>query len=324
MSGVLDKNDAKLLWILDRDARASLAALAAAVRLSKQNVHARIKRLETRGIIRRYVSVIDSAKLGRTAYRVYVRYQDLRTERERAFIAYLQQHPNVIWVVTCTGPWDLEFALVTASYAETGSAIKEACRRFPEAFGRYEVSISTVNYHFRRDYLVRGARAPFHQAHYGKTPSLFALDETDTVLLRELSKNCRRSNTELGSAIGVSYHTVSDRIRRLEQRQIITGHRILIDWEAIGRMYYKVLLTHAPLTVEQERKLYAWCAARDCLVYLVEVLGSWQLELELEVLSENDVVSLIRDLRVEFPGILKEYVMLKIEREHKLDYAPFL
>jgi len=60
----LDALDIRLLEALQRNARSTFAELAARVGLSAPTVHERVKRLETRGFVRRYSAQLDGKLLG--------------------------------------------------------------------------------------------------------------------------------------------------------------------------------------------------------------------------------------------------------------------
>ncbi|WP_068315490.1 Lrp/AsnC family transcriptional regulator [Polycladidibacter hongkongensis] len=60
----MDKFDTKILEVLQRNARVTLAALAEEVGLSKSPCQARIKRLEEEGVILGYEARLNLAKLG--------------------------------------------------------------------------------------------------------------------------------------------------------------------------------------------------------------------------------------------------------------------
>lgn len=60
----LDRTDLRILDLLERNARISNAALAAAVHLSQSACRVRVKRLETAGIIRGYAAVLAADRLG--------------------------------------------------------------------------------------------------------------------------------------------------------------------------------------------------------------------------------------------------------------------
>jgi len=63
---------------------------------------------------------------------------------------------------------------------------------------------------------------------------VFALDEIDRKLLRELLKDSKRSYRELASAIGVSAATVINHVQRLESAGVIKDYSTRLDHERLG------------------------------------------------------------------------------------------
>lgn len=60
----LSPNDLRILAALQRDGRASYADLGAAAGMSAPSAHERVKRLESRGIVRGYAAVVDPKAVG--------------------------------------------------------------------------------------------------------------------------------------------------------------------------------------------------------------------------------------------------------------------
>lgn len=60
----LDAVDTRLLALLQEDGRRSFADLGAEVGLSAPSVHERVKKLEARGVIRRYAALVDAPAAG--------------------------------------------------------------------------------------------------------------------------------------------------------------------------------------------------------------------------------------------------------------------
>jgi len=60
----LDQLDRQLLIYLQGDARASTAALARRFKLSGPGLQKRLKKLETRGVIRRYATIVRREAVG--------------------------------------------------------------------------------------------------------------------------------------------------------------------------------------------------------------------------------------------------------------------
>jgi DNA-binding Lrp family transcriptional regulator len=63
---------------------------------------------------------------------------------------------------------------------------------------------------------------------------MFALDNTDRKLLRELLTNSKRSYRELARAIGVSAATVINHVQRLESGGVIRDYSVSLDHERLG------------------------------------------------------------------------------------------
>jgi Lrp/AsnC family transcriptional regulator, leucine-responsive regulatory protein len=60
------------------------------------------------------------------------------------------------------------------------------------------------------------------------------LDDIGWALLRELQANARLSFSELGRRVGLTPPAVADRVRRMEEAEIIRGYRLDVDPGRIG------------------------------------------------------------------------------------------
>lgn len=61
-----------------------------------------------------------------------------------------------------------------------------------------------------------------------------AMDTVDTSLVAALRANGRASYAELGRLVGLSGPSVQERVRRLEDRGVITGYRATVEPSALG------------------------------------------------------------------------------------------
>jgi len=60
------------------------------------------------------------------------------------------------------------------------------------------------------------------------------MEELDRRIVELLSRDGRMSFTDLGKATGLSTSAVHQRVRRLEQRGVITGYAAVVDSDAVG------------------------------------------------------------------------------------------
>ncbi|MGQ0839007.1 Lrp/AsnC family transcriptional regulator [Actinokineospora sp.] len=61
-----------------------------------------------------------------------------------------------------------------------------------------------------------------------------ALEPIDKAIVRELAADGRCSFTDLAERVGLSVSAVHQRVRRLEQREVIRGYAARLDAQAIG------------------------------------------------------------------------------------------
>jgi len=60
------------------------------------------------------------------------------------------------------------------------------------------------------------------------------LDATDAAILRALSRDARVTMADLARAVGLSPPSVTERVRRLEEAEVIQGYAAVIDPAALG------------------------------------------------------------------------------------------
>ncbi|MCT4782680.1 MULTISPECIES: Lrp/AsnC family transcriptional regulator [Exiguobacterium] len=61
------------------------------------------------------------------------------------------------------------------------------------------------------------------------------MDEIDRHIVSLMQENARISVTELGKRIGLSTPAANERLKRLEERSVITGYRAVINPEMLGK-----------------------------------------------------------------------------------------
>lgn len=62
----------------------------------------------------------------------------------------------------------------------------------------------------------------------------YDLDEKDIRILKSLSEDGRVAFAELGRKIGLSQPAMSERVKRLEDRGIISGYSLKVGWDKLG------------------------------------------------------------------------------------------
>ena len=132
----LDKLDRQILRSLQSDGRATYDQIAEAVSLSPSAVLRRVKRLETTGVIDRYVALVkpESVGLGLTAY-INVRLEKHTESHKRnpmdVFRASVQTWPEVVECAALTGEMDYLLRVVMADMAHYSRFIMDTLLKHP-------------------------------------------------------------------------------------------------------------------------------------------------------------------------------------------------
>ncbi len=316
----LDKKDFRILHELDYNARMGLKALGKKVGLSPQVAKYRMDRLRREGVIKGSMAVVDFHRLGFYTYRVYLRLQKATEKEEKAIVDYFVAHPKTIWVVSTSGRWDMEVVFLAKNPIQVNGFLRGMKKEVGEWMGNYSMSPAMVNYHFGRAYLgeAEGRETP----KYGGEVPAEELDLADLRILRELSLDARVSNQEIAGKVGMSFNAVKERIRGMERRGIIQAYRIFIDLGKVGRTFYKAMISTGGVGEEEEKAMVSFCMREESVVYLVGTAGEWDLEVEAEVRDEEEFRGIMGRFRNAFSGVMRDYEVLHVYREHKINYFP--
>lgn len=95
----LDEKDLEILKLLQEHARMSVTEIAARVHLSPTPVHERIRRLEERGVIRQYATLLDAQKLDKGL--MVICYVSLKQHDKKAGLKFIQAINGLNEVVEC-------------------------------------------------------------------------------------------------------------------------------------------------------------------------------------------------------------------------------
>ena len=110
----LNKQDVKILSLLQEDASISTSNIAELINMSQSPCWRKINRLEQEGYIKRRVALLDRAALGMDVV-VFSTINLTSTGRQNLleFEREIVKHPEVIECYTMTGIWDYMLKIVT-------------------------------------------------------------------------------------------------------------------------------------------------------------------------------------------------------------------
>lgn len=251
MTKELDSKDWKILYQLCTDARQSHSKIAKLVNLSKNAVTYRIQRLVDKKIISGFFTIVNFGQLNLETHSILIR---LNTTKDQEFIDFLKAHKNVTVVDRLLGEWNFLVEFGCRTQEDFYSFIGEFKGKFSNIIDAYEVHTSFELYKIeqlpvelveeQKPLLSPKAEAPKKQ--------VVQINKTDSMLLAELNKDSTANLFKIGERVGLTYETVSSKIKKLKDSGVIVKFTAKINLGALGYDVYLILLGMRNLSKEKE------------------------------------------------------------------------
>lgn len=137
------------------------------------------------------------------------------------------------------------------------------------------------------------------------------MESTDEQILGLLAREGRMSYTDIGKATGLSTSAAQQRVRRLEQRGVITGYRALIDPAALSRpltAFVSVRITDPT----SDSDLPEQVADLPEIISCYSVAGPASYLLMVQVATPLDLERLLADIRLRARVMTETQLVLSV------------
>ena len=309
----LDKKNKQLLNLLYLNSRESFVRLGRKLRLSSLAVERRLASLKKAGIIGLMHANIDRAKLGFGEYRLFFKFDVMDSRTESEVLRLFESYPHTGWGVVAEGEYDVLWRI----YARDEFEVEKAVFLMMEKFGKkiVEKAVVTTIYeaYFTWDKVLgteRIAAFPKREHHAEEE-----IDREDMGILRELFSDSRAKIASIAKTTGLTPDTVGYRMKRLQERGVLTGYTAWFDSRKLGFNYYKILFWFQGSSIEEEQKFVRYCMAKSEVVYLVKTLGSWDMEVDAVVRNNEELHDLTRDIKTKFGHIIGRHAFITVVAE---------
>jgi len=311
---MLDNIDKKLLFLLDQNCRQSATQLGKRLRIHRNVVLYRIRRLEQAGIIRGYFTEVDLKKLGFSTFRLFLRLGQQTPADEQKLISFLAGLPQIIWLFQTKGTYDIDVVYAAQSQREFSEFIDDLNMRFNSIIEDRKIGLLVQIEHFNKDYLVTDKRTSPSPRTFERTP--FQLSDVDREILSHLAVHANMQLLTLARATQRSFNTVKEHVRNLEKNKVILAYRPFIDTEKTGYTYYKLHINLRKYTLQDYQSMKMFFAMQAGTIYFTKYLNGDDLEVELHLKSDQELDSLLTMVRAQFGRIIQETYTLIFRKEH--------
>lgn len=316
----MDLIDKKIICELDLNARTPLTLLAKRLKVNRNVIDYRIKKLEENNIITKYICSLNLGLLGFKTYKVYLKINP--SESHESLLKTIKNHKNIIHCLKLEGTFDYSLAIAVKNIIELDNILMELKQQFPKIIKEYTVSIVVYSKIFKLHKLLLGQTKELPKIEkYSLEEKKITLDKKDLLILKTLSQHANLPLTILAQKTNLSLDIVKYRIKELS-KQLITSYRITFDIVKIGYYHYLILLRIKQATKQDEQKLVTWCALKNNILYCTKRIGNFDFEINVAITDIQDLNKFLSELKKEFGHILESYETNLATSLLKLDYVP--
>lgn len=309
----LDKKNKQLLNLLYLNSRQSFVQMGKKLHLSSLSVERRLISLRKEGIIELLHANVNRAALGFFEYRLFFKFDVMDSKTETEVLSLFESYPRTGWGVVAEG----EYEVLWRIYAKDEFEVEKAVFLMMEKFGKkiVEKTVVTTIYeaYFTWDKAFgteRVASFPKREHHMSEV-----IDKGDMAILRELFSDSRAKITSIASKTGLTPDTAAYRTKRLQQRGILTGYTAWFDSRKLGFNYYKILFWFQGSSIEDEQKFVRYCMAKSEVLYLVKIMGGWDMEIDVIVRNNEELHDLTREIKTKFGHIIGRHAFITVVAE---------
>jgi len=319
---MIDEVDLKILSAIDTNARMTYIQLSKQLKLNKSKVQYRLSNLINEGIIKKFVTQPSLNKLGFFLAKFYLILSGMSSEEKNLFLDSLCKEKRICWVAKTQGQWDVMIGVFVKNVKELLFIKKEILRKYSRNIESLDVSLLGEGYTSQRKYLftINPQNSKIIKDYVGEFSTSEKLNDHEKKILQLISNNARFNYVNLCEKLKLDVKTLKKKIKTLEDKKIIQGYVTFLDIKKLGYQFFKIciyLKNHEDLD-----KIINFGLNHPNVVHVIETIGSWDLEFEIETKSFEDLFKIEEEIKNKYPESIRKTISTIIEDEIKLDFVP--
>jgi DNA-binding Lrp family transcriptional regulator len=132
-----------------------------------------------------------------------------------------------------------------------------------------------------------------------------SLDSLDWNILQALQENAKQTYTEIGRRFGVAHSTVYDRIKKMEENNVIKKYTTVVDLEKVGVKHITAIMTVFTDPKESENVAKKLSEAREVLEVSTSLSEELSIIAKVVAKDQNKLHSFIAQRVAPLSGVLR-------------------
>lgn len=316
----LDLYDRKILHELDIDSRSAFSTISKKVKLPKETVNYRVKRLVKNGYIKSMYTMINSSLLGFRHYMVFLSLTNATEELEKKIIDYLEEDDNCMSVLLVEGKHDLVFMTAQKKTSLFNDFMEDFLSLFGEHVHKKAIHRMVKMTKINSKLFYRGEKDTVKSVINLIDNQDMKLDPLDAGILKNLSKDSRMNVVTIAENLKSEKSKILYRIRRMQKNGIIVSYNISTELEKIR--YFSIYLCVSLKKSSFINSIIDFFDKYGVCIFAYSLLGEYDVILEIYLRNPVEQREIIKKFKLQFQDHVIDTMILTIYRNYAFDWIP--
>jgi len=300
----LDSKDYEILRELDKDFRQNFSKIAKKVKLSKNSVSLRYKKLKD--LMLHNLVGINNKVLGYTEVRIYCTFNYYDVETEKRLIDEIEKSQNIIWLARYYGQYDVCICFLVKDIDDFVTQMNRLNQKLSDKINIKHTQIACKNFYFRYNFIHKKPICTHYEI--CEKSQRKKINNSDKKILQQVKYDPRMHLIDIAEKTGMTIKTVSTRLKELEKEGIIMGYFMTLNITKFNHNTFKLLIRLNNLSQYKEFEKYL-CSLKN-IKYAIRMSGLWDYEVDFIFPTIRELQDQIDEIKMVFPNLLKEYSIL--------------
>ncbi|NQU98230.1 AsnC family transcriptional regulator [Candidatus Woesearchaeota archaeon] len=137
----LDEEDEKIIRLIVNNSRMPVVEMAKKLKMSARTITYRLRKLRKDKIILMQRIFLNLPKLNFIFCKALIKFKNLTKEKYGKFFAVCSDIPNLVYLINCTGSWDVELDFEMPDFNIFHKVMLDLRDRFPDIIASYDFAI---------------------------------------------------------------------------------------------------------------------------------------------------------------------------------------
>jgi len=318
----ISQREKDILSTIEHRGNEPIAAIRQRTGYRDHTIRYYMEALKEKGILLGRSPFISIYALGYHYYTLFFSVHVERVEDKEAMLNALMESHSVSFLRKLGGEYHYAVSVCARDIGEVSEFFSKFSVKYGKFFFEKSLIVPTRFTIYPKRYL-----APKLNSHpvfsIGCSDDHTEIDEIDNAILSGMAEHPECSQRDLAKILEMPISSVGRRIRKLEERGVIGGITYKMDLKNLGIQEYKLLINSRGMNLELTKNLHSFVKSELRALRLVECMGAWDYEIDVEVEVAEDVTEIVDNIYQKYGKEINSIKLLQVFQTLKYSPYPF-